>query len=151
MAEMPDPPSRDELATRAWVHMQDLVLRHDHTGELRDALGLGRGAGRVRILLSLAEGPMSVGQLAEAIGADAPYATLIVNELVARGMLDRTVDPQDRRRKLVELTDAGVEALHTAQAIINRPPPMIDALGDDEVAQLAELLSRLQRADRPGA
>ena len=149
MAEMPDPPSRDELATLAWVHMQELVLRHDHTSELRDALGLGRGAGRVRILLSLADGPMSVGQLAEAIGADAPYATLIVNELAARGMLDRTVDPQDRRRKLVKLTEAGRVALDRAQAIINRPPPMIDALDDADLTQLAELLARLQRADQP--
>jgi DNA-binding MarR family transcriptional regulator len=43
----------------------------------------------VLVLLSLDEGPKSIGALAEQVGADPPYVTLVVNELEALGMLTR--------------------------------------------------------------
>jgi DNA-binding MarR family transcriptional regulator len=65
--------------------MRNLVLAEDRTRELRDALGLGRGSGRVKLLLSLAGGALGLGDLSDITGVDAPYVTLIVNELEARG------------------------------------------------------------------
>jgi DNA-binding MarR family transcriptional regulator len=137
--------SREELATLAWSRMQELVLSNDRKAELRDALGLGRGSGRVKTLLTLLGGPLSAGTIAEIIGADAPYATLIVNELQARGLVVRAPAEDDRRRKLVALTDAGQNAAHTAQAIVDRPPAaLLDALAESELAQLVAILDRIQ-------
>ncbi|HUA46996.1 MAG TPA: MarR family transcriptional regulator [Solirubrobacteraceae bacterium] len=123
--------------------MQNLVLSQDRTHELRDALGLGRGSGRVKLLLSLADGPLSLGDLSEITGADAPYATLIVNELEARALVTRTPDAGDRRRKLVSLTRSGQDAVRAAREIINRPPTSFERLSNAELRQLSAVLSGL--------
>ena len=95
--------------------MSDFVHGHDSADELRRELGLGRGAGRVKALLSLAKGPLSLADLAQAIGADASYTTIIVNELEALGLLSRTLDTRDRRRKTVKLTANGRDAMRNRQ------------------------------------
>ena len=123
--------------------MQHLVLSQDRTRELRDALGLGRGSGRVKTLLSLADGPLSLGDLAEITGVDAPYTTLIVNELEARGLVTRTPAADDRRRKLVSLTRSGQDAVSTARGIINRPPTSLERLSMEKLHQLSAALSEL--------
>lgn len=123
--------------------MQHLVLSQDRTRELREALGLGRGSGRVKLLLSLADGPLSLGDLSEITGVDAPYATLIVNELEARGLVTRTPAADDRRRKLVSLTRSGQDAVSTAHGIINRPPTSFEQLSMEQLHQLSAALSEL--------
>jgi DNA-binding MarR family transcriptional regulator len=121
-------------------------LRFDPVPELRRTLALGRGSGRVRTLLGLADGPLSVARLAEASGADAPYTTLIVNELEALGLVSRTSDERDRRRKLVALTASGREAVRTAQSIIVRPPTALRGLPREDLAELRRILERLGSA-----
>jgi DNA-binding MarR family transcriptional regulator len=123
--------------------MQHLVLSQDRTRELRDALGLGRGSGRVKTLLSLADGPLSLGDLSEITGVDAPYATLIVNELEARGLVTRTPAVDDRRRKLVSLTRSGQDAVSTARGIINRPPTSLELLSVEQLHKISAALSEL--------
>jgi DNA-binding MarR family transcriptional regulator len=123
--------------------MSGFVRGHDPADELRRALGLGRGTGRVKAIISLAAGPLSLAELAQAVGADPPYATIIVNELEALGLLSRTLDARDRRRKLVELTASGRDAARKAQDIIARPPaPLLDLPAADLI-RLREILQRL--------
>jgi DNA-binding MarR family transcriptional regulator len=121
------------------------VHGHDPADELRRTLGLGRGTGRVRALVSLASGPLSLAELAQAIGADASYTTIIVNELQALGLLSRTPDARDRRRKTVELTAAGRDAVRKAQDIIDRPPSPLSDLPADDLLRLHDILGRLGR------
>ena len=123
--------------------MQNLVGAEDRNHELREVLGLGRGSGRVKLLLGLTDGALSLGDLADITGADAPYVTLIVNELEARGLVTRTPDSGDRRRKLVSLTRAGQEAVDTAREIISRPPTSFETLSRQELEQLSVVLSAL--------
>lgn len=138
-------PSRRALATLAWTRMHNLVQGNNRDDQLRDELDLGRGSGRVRTLLGLSQGSLSLGALAETTRADPPYVTLIVNELQARGLVTRTSDPEDRRRKLVALTEAGQEAVRTAKSILYRPPhSFLAALSKAELQQLGELLDRLE-------
>jgi DNA-binding MarR family transcriptional regulator len=113
---------------------------------LDDALGLGRGTGRVRALLSLAARPLSLAQLAQAIGADPPYATIIVNELQALGLLSRTADTRDRRRKTVQLTEDGRRAVRTAQEIIARAPSPLREMPTADLLRLREILGQLGRS-----
>jgi DNA-binding MarR family transcriptional regulator len=132
-----------ELAASAWVSMSEFVRGFDPTEELRRTLALGRGSGRVKTLLGLADGPLSVAELARSVGADAPYTTLIVNELQALGLVTRASDERDRRRKMVTLTARGREAVRTAQGIIGRPPAALHALAVEELADLCRILERL--------
>ena len=153
--------ARDDQAGRVWAAMRDLVEGYPTKQRMRDALDLGRGSGRVKSLLWLAQGPLTLSGLAEAIGVDAPYATLIVDSLEERGLVERQPDPGDRRRKLVTLTVAGQEAVSRVQAIQRRPPPGFDVLTPGELDTLDELMRRVSGAagsprgtvpgQRPGA
>jgi DNA-binding MarR family transcriptional regulator len=137
------PSARSALASSVWELMSGFVRSHDPADELRQALGLGRGTGRVKALMSLAAGPLSLAELAQAIGTDPPYATIIVNELQALGLLSRTPDARDRRRKTVELTASGRDAVRKAQDIIARPPAPLRELPPADLARLREILERL--------
>jgi DNA-binding MarR family transcriptional regulator len=127
--------------------MQRFVEAHSRRGELAEALGFRLGGGRGKILFQLRNGPLTLGQLAEANGVDAPYATLIVDKLEAHGLVERRPHPDDKRRKLVTLTAAGHNAIATADAILLRPPPAIRSLPADDLGQLTRLLTRLLDAD----
>jgi DNA-binding MarR family transcriptional regulator len=130
-------------AARIWAAMRDLADSHPSKDVLRDALNLGRGSGRVKVLLWLTEGPMSLGALAEAVRVDAPYATLIVDSLEERGLVERRPDSADRRRKLVALTPEGKEAAQRVLRIKREPPPGFASLSAAELDTLEELIRRV--------
>ena len=136
-------------AARIWAAMRDLTDSYPSKDVLRDALNLGRGSGRVKALLWLTEGPMSLSALAEAVRVDAPYATLIVDSLEERGLVERRHDPADRRRKIVALTPEGKEAAQRVLRIKREPPPGFDRLSAAELGTLEELVRRI-RAGAPG-
>jgi DNA-binding MarR family transcriptional regulator len=137
--------SQQRLASSVWETMSGFVRSHDPADELREALGLGRGTGRVKALIGLADGPLGLAELAQAIGMDPPYTTIIVNELHALGLLSRTPDTRDRRRKTVELTASGRDAVRKAQDIIARPPPPLRDMPTADLVRLREILEQLNR------
>ena len=143
----PQSKARDDQAARVWAALRDLTAGHPSRQVLRDALDLGRGSGRVKALLRLAEGPLSLGELAEALGVDAPYATLIVDVLQQRGLVERHRDAADRRRKLVALTQDGREAAERVLRILREPPPGFAELTADELDLMEKLVRRI--ASRP--
>ena len=61
-----------EVAVCAWSAMRAFVAAHDRRTELQEALGLGRGLGRVKVLVLLTGGPMTLRDIAEANRVDAP-------------------------------------------------------------------------------
>jgi DNA-binding MarR family transcriptional regulator len=133
---------------QAWALMHQFVQAHSRHRELAQALGFRLGGGRGKVLLQLRGGPMTLRQLAEANGVDAPYATLIVDQLEAHGLVERRPHPDDRRRKLVTLTPDGHAAIATADAILLRPPSAIGGLSTADLGELVGLLERLLDLDR---
>lgn len=138
----------DDQAERVWSALRDLASHYPPPQTLRDVLNLGRGSGRVRALLQLTEGPLSLSGLAEALGVDAPYATLIVDTLEERKLAGRHPDPADRRRKLVELTPAGKDATERLLAIMREPPPGFATLSPGELDTLEDLIGRITARSR---
>jgi DNA-binding MarR family transcriptional regulator len=126
--------------------MRAFVAAHDRRRELQKALGLGRGLGRVKVLVLLTDGPMTLRDIAEANGVDAPYTTVIVDQLVSRGLVQRTAHPDDNRRKLVTLTAVGREAAALAEQILAEPPAELRALAASDLALLEDVLTRLVAA-----
>jgi len=137
-----DPPEPSSACARGvWLAMSDLVLEHARRREVADALGMSFG--RTRALRRLARRPMSMRQLADALGIDPPNATVVVDELEAIGLVRRRPDPDDRRVKLVETTRTGKQMARRADAILATPPPILDALDPEDLETLRRILRQL--------
>jgi DNA-binding MarR family transcriptional regulator len=139
----PDP----TLAARAWAEMQAFVTGEDRYRALRAELDLGPK--RSQVLIRLASGPMTLREIAETADVDPPAATVAVDELQRRGLVRRGPHPEDNRRKLVHLTDAGLQAARTAQRILTNPPPALTALDADDLAILTRILATLNSMPEP--
>jgi len=129
------------LAARAWAEMQAFVTVEDRGRALRAELDLGPG--RAGVLIRLAHGPMTLREIAENAGVDPPAATVAVDHLQRRGLVRRGPHPEDNRRKLVHLTDAGLQAAKTARRILTDPPPALTALDADDLAAPTRILATL--------
>jgi DNA-binding MarR family transcriptional regulator len=82
-------------------------------------------------------------QLCEALWLDPNNCVLLLNELEDLGYVQRRRDPADRRRHVVELTEAGRAALERAQAAQESlGDELFAALSDEERATLRSLLGR---------
>jgi DNA-binding MarR family transcriptional regulator len=123
--------------------MGDLVLDNERRREVSDALGLSFG--RIRALRRIARAPKTMGELAAMLGIDAPYATLVVDELERQGLVERRPHPTDRRVKLVAATARGTTAARRAEEILNRPPPGLANLSPTEQETLARILAKVLR------
>src|SRR5512137_1693578 len=102
-------------------HTKDLsrlmpVLRHatTHLGVEQTATGVSLGLTNARMLAltAVAAGDgCSMTELARQLDLPAPLATRVADELVARDLVERVGDPDDRRRVVVRLTEQGLTAL----------------------------------------
>ena len=82
--------------------------------------------GHIQVLIALARGPRSVGQLAEELGVSPPAATQLVDKLAEHGMVDRHNDPEDRRVVLVDYV-AGMHEV-ASRIVGDRRRPLHDAM-----------------------
>jgi len=65
----------------------------------------------------------------------------LVNELAAAGRLERTPDPDDRRRNVIAITDAGREFLATLDQLLDgAQDDLLAPLSSSERTELARLL-----------
>ena len=69
-------------------------------------------------LVRKAEQPPSVKELAEAMQVEGPHATRQVQRLVSRGLVEKTVDPDDRRVARLALTPEGIDLIDRYHAVI---------------------------------
>jgi DNA-binding MarR family transcriptional regulator len=123
--------------------MQTFVEANGRKHAMQQALGFRLGGGRGKILFKLRERPMTLSEIAECHGIDASYATIIVDKLESLDLVERTAHPDDRRRKLVRLTPAGLEVAAKAEVILAEPPPALLAMSASDLAQLDQLLAPL--------
>jgi DNA-binding MarR family transcriptional regulator len=123
--------ARADTAARVWNGMRTLVLDlHDKRDEVCEALGMSFI--RAKALRRLAKGPRTMRELAAELATDAPYTTLVVDDLQRRGLVERTVHPADRRARIVTATPEGLAAAGLAERILGEPPaPLLDLTGTD--------------------
>lgn len=98
---------------------------------------------RIRILKRLSRQAMTVKELAHAASIDAPAATVAVNDLEDRGLVVRQVDPQNRRCKIVSLTDDGFAMVDTMDGVDDPAPGALAALDTAELSELRAILAKL--------
>lgn len=98
-----------------------------------------------RILAALDEfGATSQIRLAQRSNMDRSDVVAAINELAAHGFVERSPDPDDRRRNLVSLTGAGAHRLEELEKVIERvQEDLLAPLPHDERAVLSRLMGRL--------
>jgi DNA-binding MarR family transcriptional regulator len=65
-------------------------------------------------------GPVTVGEAARHLGRAQSVVSEIFDQLGAKGLVERLRDPEDRRRALVWLTEAGVAVLARDRDVLSR-------------------------------
>jgi DNA-binding MarR family transcriptional regulator len=94
--------------------------------------------------LAAASGPLSIGEIADAVGVDQPRASRLVQQAVQLDLARREIDPHDARRTRVALTDAGTALVRGFRG--ERREAMdaaLEGFTDAERAELARLLTKL--------
>src|SRR3954452_11306316 len=126
-------------ARDVWLLMSDLVLDNQRRREVADATGLSFS--RARAVRRVARRPMSMGELAAALGIDPPNATVLVDDLESLGLVRRRPHPTDRRAKVVEATRKGKTMARRADEILATPPAALDTLNADDLEALLRILT----------
>jgi DNA-binding MarR family transcriptional regulator len=104
----------------------------------------GVSLAQFNVLDPLLDGPLTVGQVAEAAGIAPPTATRMLDGLVERGLVSRAAGLTDRRAVIVSLTVAGRRAVTAKAREYERLRKEVGAVLDpDEQRQAADLLRRL--------
>ena len=99
------------------------------TQKIMDELGAPLQASQYPFLAAVDRlGPLTVGDLAEAIGITQPGATRTVRQLVELGVLESEPAPDDQRRRIVSLTKEGKRLVATAKRQVW--PRIRDAVAD---------------------
>lgn len=143
-------PSLDRLTEGIVERIEKLSRYFGHS--LEETLAEYGLAGRTyRVLGKLRyQGPpyrLSAGQLAEAMGLSSGAMTNRLDRLEEAGLVRRLPDPDDRRGVLVEPTEAGHDAWHSAVATQGKREELIaSVLSEAERKQLHDLLRTLMGA-----
>ncbi len=125
-----------EECARQVLETTPLVMRAVRA-EMRRGRAADLSVPQFRTLLFLhREAGASLSQVAEHIGLTLPSMSALTDGLVARGLLARAADRQDRRRVTLTLTESGQSVLETARRLAQ--------------AALAERLAGLSPQERVG-
>jgi DNA-binding MarR family transcriptional regulator len=136
-------------ADSVWQMLVSLVweTRGEWRRKVSDATGLPFS--RVRILRRLLDAPLTLSQLAEMTGSDAPATTVAVNDLEDRGLVERRPHPENRRAKLVSLTSTGRQLVELAQRTVHDDAPLaVQRLSATDLAHLRRILQQISQHEQ---
>ncbi|GGK73789.1 DNA-binding protein [Sphaerisporangium melleum] len=90
------------------------------------------------------EPPPSMKVMTGRLHCNAPNLTFMADQLVDRGLVERAVDPSDRRSRVLVLTAKGRQVRdEVVRAALEKSP--LATLTDSELRQVAALLNRALR------
>jgi MarR family transcriptional regulator for hemolysin len=107
---------------------------------------MGYGTARMEALSTIerAHEPSAQIAIAKRIGIEGPTLTRMLDTLEAEGLVVRRADPNDRRTKLIELTEAGKRALNEIMAVAhNFRKSILKDLSDAELDAVNRVTDKL--------
>jgi DNA-binding MarR family transcriptional regulator len=109
------------------------------------------------LLLLMKGGPMSVADLAKELSQPHQLVTQRITTLIDSGVVARSVDPADARRKILTITESGMTQLHRLNEYLRKIEvayvELFDEIGCDVAAvalAMIEALTRRSLRDRLG-
>jgi len=101
---------------------------------------------RRKLLAAIAERqPATLNDIAGSVGRGAPAVSRSVDGLVRAGLVERTADPDNRRRLALRLTDAGRAMLEKPAASGDALTARLDRLAPSELRAVERALEILER------
>jgi len=136
---------RSTRACEAWELLFDLLMRQrTRLPQVAAEFELSEPQCHVLRLVEPGAGvPMRT--VVERLGCDASNVTGIVDRREARGLVQRTACPHDRRVRMARLTPRGAQISARIVARMNEPPEPIAGLPSDDLVTLCAILCRALR------
>lgn len=105
------------------------------------------GENFVLMYISEHEGNVIPSDISNAMGTTAARIAAALNSLEGKGLVSRRIDTEDRRRILVDLTDAGRERVQQQNQLrIDFTTNMMEYLGEEDARAYIRIMKKL--ADR---
>lgn len=124
---------------RTWFERQERI----HRFRLRRELGLQPA--QAHLLASIGPDGLAMAGLAEELRCRRSNITMVVDRLVALGLVQRVADGSDARAKRLILTDEGAERRAQVLALHEQPVEWL-GLTEDQYGQLVEIFTTLHAA-----
>jgi DNA-binding MarR family transcriptional regulator len=132
------------------LKLQDELVRHRAVWDVGPWLELEISTPQLKTLISICEEEMiRMRELAHILGGSFSNATVLVERLVDRGLVERLAEPRDRRVVMVRATKDGqrlVEQLATSWRTLSAP--LLETLTSEDLATVHEALRVLLKAAR---
>ena len=130
------------------LRLQDELVRHRVIWDAEPWLELNMSTPQLKALLLISEeAGIRMRELARRLGGSFSNATVLVDRLVERGLVERLADPQDRRVVLVRAADEGrqlIEQLVTSWRTLSSP--LLETLAPEDLSKVREALRVLLEA-----
>src|SRR5918997_127300 len=148
---VPTGPDRSDRAALAGDTLRRIghiagAIRHRQDAEIA-RLGLTPAAARALYELD-PDRPLPARDLAEQLGCDRSNVTALVDKLEQAGLVERRVDPADRRQKTLVVTDAGRRTRARVHQVMSDSRHLA-GLTTDELANLRELVWKVSDGGCP--
>lgn len=149
-------PDVDPRALRLMDQMRTVGRNLYHIGELSVA-ATGLSYAKVRLLMGLlfaeeeegCDNGLNPSEISERQGTSRNTISALVRDLEEEGLIERTLDPNDRRRFNIKLTQAGRALMHDhVQGHMHIVADCFDALSVEEQEALSMLLGKLNEQVR---
>ncbi|MEV4805940.1 MarR family transcriptional regulator [Nonomuraea sp. NPDC049421] len=109
---MSTPEPADDAVRALMLVMPRLIGRAKRTPPPEELRSLDLAPRHLSLLsMLLLDGPLTVSQLAEKLGVAPTTVSLIVSELSRKGVLERREDDADRRRRIIDISQASRPAI----------------------------------------
>src|SRR5215210_7263089 len=135
---------------RKILRLQDELVRHRAVWDVEPWLELNMSTPQFKALLLISEEEgLRMRELARKLGGSFSNATVLVDRLVDRGLVERLADPHDRRVVLVRATEEGrqlIEQLVTCWRILSAS--LLEALDPQDLSTVHEALRVLLKASQ---
>ncbi len=117
-----------QIAMLTAQRIEDILLAH----------GLTQATAQALLSIDPEETPPSMTTMAERLFCNAPNLTFVAGQLLKRGLIVRSVDPDDRRSRVISLTDDGRHVRAEVLRITLERSPFA-ALDKEQLAVLAAI------------
>ena len=123
------------LAARRWsTHIDEVIGQRT---------GQPRSRWQTLAALAFSDGPIATIALAERMAVQWPGLVRTLNDLEAEGLVERRVDPGDKRSRLVTITPQGLAVFREVKAVLDPArAALLEGFADTELAAAGRLLDR---------